>query len=55
MDTQREVAKKSIVEVKEIEKILNNENYLVSNDLFDARNTAVTAELILKDVITANS
>lgn len=50
-----EEAKKSIVEVKEIEKILNNENYLVSNDLFDARNTAVTAELILKDVITANS
>lgn len=46
-----EEAKKSIIEVKEIEKTLNSSEYEISVDLIEARNTAIIAELILKDVI----
>ena len=50
-----EEAKKSVAEVKEIQRILDDKDYIVSSDLFEARTTAVIAELILNDVISANS
>ncbi len=50
-----EEAKKSIVEVKEIEKTLNSNEYEITTDLIEARNTAVIAELILSDVIKDNN
>ncbi len=50
-----EQAKKSIAEVEEIEKLLNNDDYIITSDLIEARNTAVIAQLILNDVISANS
>lgn len=49
-----EEAKKSLVEVKEISAQLNGENFEISTDLIEARNTATIAELILTDVIKAN-
>ncbi|MBE6788197.1 MAG: L-aspartate oxidase [Ruminococcaceae bacterium] len=50
-----EAAKNSLNEVKEIEKILENEDYTLSMDLVEARNAAVIAGIILNDVIRANS
>lgn len=50
-----EAAKISLNEVKEIEKILENEDYTLSMDLVEARNAAVIAGIILNDVIRANS
>lgn len=50
-----EEAKKSVAEVKEIQKILDNDDFIITTDLVEARNTAVIAELILNDVIRANS
>ena len=48
-------AKKSLAEVKEISKILCSDKFEVTGDLIEARNTAMVAELILSDVIDANS
>lgn len=50
-----EEAKKSLPQVKEIQDILNNEEFELSGDLIEARNTAIIAEIILSDVIKANS
>ena len=50
-----EQAKRSVVKVKEIQDVLNNSDFVLTGDLVDARNTAVIAELILNDVIRANS
>lgn len=48
-------AKRSISDVKEIEKILSSDEYTLSTDLIEARSTAIIAELILNDVINANN
>lgn len=48
-------AKKSLAEVKEISKILCSDKFEITGDLIEARNTAMVAELILSDVIAANS
>ncbi len=50
-----EEAKKSLPQVKEIQNILNSEEFELSGDLIEARNTAIIAEIILNDVISANS
>jgi len=50
-----EAAKNSINEVKEIQKILDNEDYVLTMDLVEARNAAIIANIILNDVINANT
>ncbi len=50
-----EAAKNSITEVEEIQKVLENNEFIVSRDLIEARNTAIIANIILNDVIKANS
>jgi len=46
-----EAAKESIGKVEEIEKILEKDDYILTMDLIEARNTAIIAKIILNDVI----
>lgn len=50
-----EAAKESINKVDEILKILEKDDYILTMDLIEARNTAIVAKIILNDVINSEN
>lgn len=50
-----EAAKESINKVDEILKILEKDEYILTMDLIEARNTAIVAKIILNDVINSEN